>query len=70
MYHYITERTESEKVSGEVAGNIPLQVLSVELLRQRYTTFFLDGRIEVAEILSTSGLVWYGGSIGGCAAVV
>ena len=30
----------------------------------------LDGRITFQEIFSTSGLVWYGGFIGGCLAVI
>ena len=30
----------------------------------------LDGEITFAEIFSTSGLVWYGGFIGGCLAVI
>ena len=30
----------------------------------------LDGRITLAELVSTSGLVWYGGFIGGCLGVL
>ena len=46
-------------VTGAIGGIVGAKIYYI----------FLDGRIEVAEIFSPSGLVWYGGLIGGSAAV-
>ena len=46
-------------VAGAIGGIVGAKIYFI----------FLDGRIEFDEILSPSGLVWYGGLIGGSAAV-
>ena len=45
-------------IAGAIGGIIGAKIYYV----------FLDGRVEVTEIFSPSGLVWYGGLIGGSAA--
>ena len=55
---------------GEVATTLVAAGAIGGIIGAKIYFIFLDGRIEVAEIFSPSGLVWYGGLIGGCATVV
>ncbi len=54
---------------GDVATTIIVAGAIGGIVGAKIYFIFLDGKIEVDEIFSPSGLVWYGGLIGGSAAV-
>ena len=54
---------------GDVATTIIVVGAIGGIVGAKIYFIFLDGRIELGEIFSPSGLVWYGGLIGGSAAV-
>lgn len=54
---------------GDIATTIVVTGAIGGIVGAKIYFIFLDGRIEVDEIFSPSGLVWYGGLIGGSAAV-
>ncbi len=56
-------------LQGEFATTIVIAGAIGGIIGAKIYFVFLDGRIELAEIFSPSGLVWYGGLIGGSAAV-
>lgn len=54
---------------GDIATTIVVTGAIGGIVGAKIYYIFLDGRIEINEIFSPSGLVWYGGLIGGSAAV-
>ena len=56
-------------LQGELATTIVVAAAIGGIVGAKIYFVFLDGRIELAEIFSPSGLVWYGGLFGGSAAV-
>ena len=55
---------------SEVAGTIIGAAVIGGIVGAKIYAALLDGQITLAELFSTSGLVWYGGFIGGCLAVL
>ena len=53
----------------ELASTIVMAAAIGGIVGAKIYSALLDGRITFQEIFSTSGLVWYGGFIGGCLAV-
>ena len=56
---FVPEVAASIVMAGAVGGIVGAKIYSV----------LLDGSINIQELFSTSGLVWYGGFIAGCLAV-
>ena len=54
----------------ELASTIVMAAAIGGIVGAKIYSALLDGRITFQEIFSTSGLVWYGGFIGGCLAVI
>lgn len=54
----------------ELASTIVMAAAIGGIVGAKLYSALLDGRITFQEIFSTSGLVWYGGFIGGCLAVI
>ena len=54
---------------AELAGSIVLAAAVGGIVGAKIYAALLDGAISIHELFSTSGLVWYGGLIGGCLAV-
>ncbi|MCY3744156.1 MAG: prolipoprotein diacylglyceryl transferase [Candidatus Poribacteria bacterium] len=55
---------------SELAGTIVVAAAMGGVIGAKIYAALLDGRITLAEIFSTSGLVWYGGFLGGCLGVL
>ena len=55
---------------SEVAGTIIGAAVIGGIVGAKIYAALLDGQITLAELFSTTGLVWYGGFIGGCLAVL
>ncbi len=53
---------------GDIATTIVVAGAIGGIIGAKIYFIFLDGKIEMSEIFSPSGLVWYGGLIGGSAA--
>lgn len=56
-------------LQGDIAPTIIIVGAIGGIIGAKIYYIFLDGRIQMDEIFSPSGLVWYGGLIGGSAAV-
>ena len=54
----------------ELASAIVMAAAIGGIIGAKLYSALLDGQITFREIFSTSGLVWYGGFIGGCLAVI
>ena len=54
---------------AELAGGIVMAAAVGGIVGAKIYAALLDGSINVRELFSTGGLVWYGGFIGGCLAV-
>ena len=54
---------------AEQASTIVMAAALGGIVGAKLYSAFLDGSINLRELFSTSGLVWYGGLIGGCLAV-
>ena len=54
----------------ELASTIVMAAAIGGIVGAKLYSALLDGQITFREIFSTSGLVWYGGFIGGCLAVI
>ena len=54
----------------DVAATIVIAAVIGGILGAKIYSVLLDGQITFSEIFSTSGLVWYGGFIGGCLGVI
>ena len=54
----------------DVAATIVLAAAIGGVVGAKIYAALLDGRITLTELVSTSGLVWYGGFLGGCLAVL
>lgn len=54
----------------ELASTIVMAAAIGGVVGAKLYSALLDGQITFREIFSTSGLVWYGGLIGGCLAVI
>lgn len=54
----------------DVAATIVVAAAIGGILGAKIYAAFLDGQITFTELFSTSGLVWYGGFIGGCLGVL
>ena len=54
----------------ELASTIVMAAAIGGIVGAKIYSALLDGQITFQEIFSTSGLVWYGGFIGGCLAVI
>lgn len=54
----------------ELASTIVLAAAIGGIVGAKIYAALLDGQITFRELFSTSGLVWYGGLIGGCLAVI
>lgn len=54
----------------ELASTIVMAAAIGGIVGAKIYSALLDGRITFQEIFSTSGLVWYGGFIGGCLGVI
>ncbi len=54
---------------AELAGGIVMAAAVGGIVGAKIYSALLDGSINVRELFSTAGLVWYGGLIGGCIAV-
>ena len=54
---------------AELAGSIVMAAAVGGIVGAKIYSTLLDGSIDIRELFSTSGLVWYGGLIGGCLAV-
>ncbi|MDE0553290.1 MAG: prolipoprotein diacylglyceryl transferase [Candidatus Poribacteria bacterium] len=54
---------------AELAGSIVMAAALGGIVGAKIYSALLDGSINIHELFSTSGLVWYGGLIGGCIAV-
>ena len=54
---------------ADIAGAIVGAAIIGGLVGAKIYAALLDGQITFHELFSTSGLVWYGGFIGGCLAV-
>ena len=55
---------------SELASTIVMAAAIGGIVGAKLYSALLDGQITFREIFSTSGLVWYGGFIGGCLAVI
>lgn len=55
---------------SDVAATIVMAAAIGGIVGAKIYAALLDGRITLTELISTSGLVWYGGFIGGCIAVL
>ena len=55
---------------SDVASSIVVAAAIGGIVGAKIYAALLDGRITFAELFSTSGLVWYGGFIGGCLGVL
>lgn len=53
----------------EVAASIVMAAAIGGIVGAKIYSALLDGSINIRELFSTAGLVWYGGLIGGCVAV-
>ena len=53
----------------ELASSIVMAAVIGGIVGAKLYSMLLDGSIDIRELFSTSGLVWYGGLIGGCLAV-
>ncbi len=53
----------------EVAASIVMAAAIGGIVGAKVYSALLDGSINIRELFSTAGLVWYGGLIGGCVAV-
>ena len=54
---------------AELAGSIVMAAAIGGIVGAKIYSALLDGAINIHELFSTAGLVWYGGLIGGCIAV-
>ena len=54
---------------AELAGSIVMAAAIGGIVGAKIYSMLLDGSISIRALFSTSGLVWYGGFIGGCLAV-
>ena len=54
----------------ELASTIVMAAAIGGIVGAKIYSALLDGQISFRELFSTSGLVWYGGFIGGCLAVI
>lgn len=54
----------------DIAATIVVAAAIGGIVGAKIYAALLDGRITLAELISTSGLVWYGGFIGGCLGVL
>lgn len=54
----------------ELASTIVMAAAIGGIVGAKLYSALLDGQISFRELFSTSGLVWYGGFIGGCLAVI
>ena len=54
----------------DIAATIVVAAAVGGIVGAKIYAALLDGRITFAELFSTSGLVWYGGLIGGCISVI
>ncbi|MDE0425728.1 MAG: prolipoprotein diacylglyceryl transferase [Candidatus Poribacteria bacterium] len=54
---------------AELAGSIVMAAAIGGIVGAKVYSALLDGAINIQELFSTAGLVWYGGLIGGCLAV-
>ena len=54
----------------DVAGFIVIAAAFGGIVGAKIYAALLDGEVTFAELFSTSGLVWYGGFIGGCLGVI
>ena len=54
---------------AELASTIVMAAAIGGIVGAKLYSALLDGSISIRELFSTSGLVWYGGLIGGCLAV-
>ena len=54
---------------AELASTIVMAAALGGIVGAKLYSALLDGSINLRELFSTSGLVWYGGLIGGCLAV-
>ena len=54
----------------DLAASIVMAAAIGGIVGAKIYAALLDGRITLAELTSTSGLVWYGGFIGGCLGVL
>ena len=54
----------------ELASSIVMAAAIGGIIGAKIYSAVLDGQITFRELFSTSGLVWYGGLIGGCLAVI
>ena len=54
----------------EVAATLVFAAAIGGIIGARIYAALLDGRITLSELFSTSGIVWYGGFIGGCLGVL
>lgn len=57
---FVAEHASTIVMAAAIGGIVGAKIYSA----------LLDGQISFREIFSTSGLVWYGGLIGGCLAVI
>ena len=55
---------------SDVASTIVVAAAVGGIVGAKIYAALLDGRITFAELFSTTGLVWYGGFIGGCLGVI
>ena len=55
---------------SELASTIVMAAAIGGIVGAKIYSALLDGQITFRELFSTSGLVWYGGFIGGCLAVI
>ncbi|MCE2416267.1 prolipoprotein diacylglyceryl transferase [Candidatus Poribacteria bacterium] len=55
---------------AELASTIVMAAAIGGIVGAKIYSALLDGQITFRELFSTSGLVWYGGFIGGCLAVI
>ncbi len=55
---------------SDLAGTIVVAAAMGGVVGAKIYAALLDGRITFTELFSTSGLVWYGGFIGGCLGVL
>lgn len=54
----------------DIAATIVVAAAIGGIIGAKIYAALLDGRITLTELISTSGLVWYGGFIGGCLGVL